>query len=739
MTRMVRALLLVGCLAATLVGSSVLADSKLFTETENLTFRLLDDDAYVRSATSGPEDSLLIVPFQVRYDSSFTGTLTAIRAKIEYNTYFITFIDAYKDSTNWAGDITYDLPATGEIVVLLDAGTATALSDSVVYFYLKFSARCELSFDTTEVVFGDGALDTYLSISGNSWGAPAQNRLASSVTSVDYYAEFTIEDLDFSGELNDTIFVPVMAYTNFRPRIVYNYVNFDSSKVEFAGYETSHYALDPANSGAGDDYFRIAFMDFSYGFDELDSTILYTMKFLPKCELYDGAADFVFDDTLGIIYIGTCFHYFREEMVYYDGSVTYVDSAFLKMVALDTLVQRYGSHDIDFSVQLKNSFPAGLAEYPTSDTGIIANVGLDGDLIFNSIVSEAGEFDFSYNETEGYVSLYQTYNGAKDNFFPDSSDFRELLSIELGWDSSGYAPSWNNRFICPTFVHDSVAVGNTVVPDTAECLRADSLNGRLIFWDVEGFDAVECAQIAMGEFSTNTVSNLSAPCVQQDLYFRTNIEDVDSFCVVLNCNAARITSVGNVPAGVQATKLSNSSYRFRTTSSFSGTATDTLVRIAKLTYELNFPCNYNHMVNVGVSLDSQLVVDGGSQQYVATSVGAATAKCVYAMCPYVDIEDRDRIDDDDPPGNLPIQFALDQNYPNPFNPVTTISLSLPEEADWHIAIFNVLGQEVKSFSGHDASGVITVEWNAAGYSSGVYLYRAVAGNNVATRKMLLLK
>ncbi|HWR84037.1 MAG TPA: PKD domain-containing protein [Candidatus Deferrimicrobium sp.] len=100
------------------------------------------------------------------------------------------------------------------------------------------------------------------------------------------------------------------------------------------------------------------------------------------------------------------------------------------------------------------------------------------------------------------------------------------------------------------------------------------------------------------------------------------------------------------------------------------------------------------------------------------------------------------VSEDEPlarPATVPDEFALRQNYPNPFNPTTTIEFSLPGASDWTLAIFNVLGQEVKRFAGHGDAGTQTVTWDASDQASGVYLYRLVAGELAATRKMMLLK
>ena len=85
-------------------------------------------------------------------------------------------------------------------------------------------------------------------------------------------------------------------------------------------------------------------------------------------------------------------------------------------------------------------------------------------------------------------------------------------------------------------------------------------------------------------------------------------------------------------------------------------------------------------------------------------------------------------------------FQLEQNFPNPFNPSTTISFSLAHDANVTLTIFDILGQEIQTLvSGHFAQGSHTINWDASGLPSGVYIYRIQAGNSVSARKMFLEK
>ncbi len=88
---------------------------------------------------------------------------------------------------------------------------------------------------------------------------------------------------------------------------------------------------------------------------------------------------------------------------------------------------------------------------------------------------------------------------------------------------------------------------------------------------------------------------------------------------------------------------------------------------------------------------------------------------------------------------LPTQFALLQNYPNPFNPSTDIVIELPGPSEWKLDIYNVTGQLVESFSGYSTGGSVKVTWNADKAASGIYLYKATAGQLTDVKKMVLMK
>jgi hypothetical protein len=93
---------------------------------------------------------------------------------------------------------------------------------------------------------------------------------------------------------------------------------------------------------------------------------------------------------------------------------------------------------------------------------------------------------------------------------------------------------------------------------------------------------------------------------------------------------------------------------------------------------------------------------------------------------------------------LPSKFELAQNYPNPFNPKTKINLSLPVASEYSVAIYNIAGQLIRTYDGNASAGVVEIVWDGKDASgnqvaSGIYFYKAQAGQFSATKKMLLMK
>lgn len=89
---------------------------------------------------------------------------------------------------------------------------------------------------------------------------------------------------------------------------------------------------------------------------------------------------------------------------------------------------------------------------------------------------------------------------------------------------------------------------------------------------------------------------------------------------------------------------------------------------------------------------------------------------------------------------VPENYSLSQNYPNPFNPVTLIKYDLIKSGIVKLAVYDILGRELKSIvNGQQNPGTYTVQFDASSLSSGVYFYKLIADGFSETRKMILTK
>jgi hypothetical protein len=103
----------------------------------------------------------------------------------------------------------------------------------------------------------------------------------------------------------------------------------------------------------------------------------------------------------------------------------------------------------------------------------------------------------------------------------------------------------------------------------------------------------------------------------------------------------------------------------------------------------------------------------------------------YQQTTITDVEDEEII---------PTVFKLEQNYPNPFNPSTKIKFAVPEKSNVLIKVYDILGSEVTTLVNKEMdAGWYENNFNAAGLSSGIYLFRMEAGSYISTKKMILLR
>lgn len=89
---------------------------------------------------------------------------------------------------------------------------------------------------------------------------------------------------------------------------------------------------------------------------------------------------------------------------------------------------------------------------------------------------------------------------------------------------------------------------------------------------------------------------------------------------------------------------------------------------------------------------------------------------------------------------VPLSLELEQNYPNPFNSVTTIPWQIAENSEVTLKVLDIVGRTVATLVDEQRqSGNYETQFNAATLPKGIYFCQLKAGENIRTRKMILLE
>ena len=89
--------------------------------------------------------------------------------------------------------------------------------------------------------------------------------------------------------------------------------------------------------------------------------------------------------------------------------------------------------------------------------------------------------------------------------------------------------------------------------------------------------------------------------------------------------------------------------------------------------------------------------------------------------------------------NAPTKYNFVDNYPNPFNPQTTIEYQLSKPSQATLSVYNLMGEKVATMVNKAGETQFKFDSGMYNMTSGVYIYRVVAGNEILTNKMMLLK
>jgi len=90
---------------------------------------------------------------------------------------------------------------------------------------------------------------------------------------------------------------------------------------------------------------------------------------------------------------------------------------------------------------------------------------------------------------------------------------------------------------------------------------------------------------------------------------------------------------------------------------------------------------------------------------------------------------------------IPANFNLFQNYPNPFNPTTMIKFDIAKNSFVILKVYDMLGREIKTIINNEFlnAGNYEIQFDGNSLSSGVYIYKFIAGDFIKSKQMIVLK
>jgi subtilisin family serine protease len=89
---------------------------------------------------------------------------------------------------------------------------------------------------------------------------------------------------------------------------------------------------------------------------------------------------------------------------------------------------------------------------------------------------------------------------------------------------------------------------------------------------------------------------------------------------------------------------------------------------------------------------------------------------------------------------VPVDYSISRPFPNPFNPMIHFNVSIFQQSNITLTVFDIYGKEVERlWSNNIEKGVYPIQWNADGVSSGVYFINLNGKNGSVNRKICLQK
>jgi hypothetical protein len=149
---------------------------------------------------------------------------------------------------------------------------------------------------------------------------------------------------------------------------------------------------------------------------------------------------------------------------------------------------------------------------------------------------------------------------------------------------------------------------------------------------------------------------------------------------------------------------------------------------------LNKPHNLTTQVQ---TFTDEVTINAADLAKLQFSLGSSTASVWIDDITIVDTPLITGMDDPVAPnGNISVLL----NYPNPFTSTTTIKYKVIKPGMVSLKVFNAMGTEVAPLVSEKMPvGEYVIDWNASGFTSGIYFCKLQNGNYCEATKMLLMK
>lgn len=136
-------------------------------EADSLHNKVPDDIAFLINTVTSVSGQIAKISFSVKYVSLLSGSLTYMRIELTYDTARVQYESAYKDSTNWDGDLTVNDTTLGELVLTFDNGSVTTFDTSgyTTYSFLQFKLKRQGELSSSDLILVKKGSDSYITVS----------------------------------------------------------------------------------------------------------------------------------------------------------------------------------------------------------------------------------------------------------------------------------------------------------------------------------------------------------------------------------------------------------------------------------------------------------------------------------------------------------------------------------------------------------------------------------------------